>query len=46
MQLAMQEMFAARDIQQKLLPTGPPRTVGLTVTAFCEPRSIGRTSAK
>jgi sigma-B regulation protein RsbU (phosphoserine phosphatase) len=32
-----QEMFAARDIQQKLLPTGPPRVTGLTVSAFCEP---------
>lgn len=32
-----QEMFAARDIQQKLLPTGPLRVTGLAVTAFCEP---------
>ena len=32
-----QEMFAAREIQQKLLPTGPPKVTGLTVTAFCEP---------
>jgi len=32
-----QEMFAARDIQQKLLPTGSPQTIGLTVSAFCEP---------
>jgi sigma-B regulation protein RsbU (phosphoserine phosphatase) len=32
-----QEMFAAREIQQKLLPTGPLRVTGLTVTAFCEP---------
>ncbi|HYE86894.1 MAG TPA: SpoIIE family protein phosphatase [Vicinamibacterales bacterium] len=32
-----QEMFAARDIQQKLLPAGPLRVTGLTVTAFCEP---------
>ncbi len=32
-----QEMFAAREIQQKLLPTGPLRITGLVVTAFCEP---------
>jgi serine phosphatase RsbU (regulator of sigma subunit) len=32
-----QEMFAARDIQQKLLPAGPFHFRGLTVTAFCEP---------
>ncbi len=32
-----QEMFAAREIQQKLLPSGPPRLTGLTVSAFCEP---------
>jgi phosphoserine phosphatase RsbU/P len=32
-----QEMFAAREIQQKLLPTGPLRITGLAVTAFCEP---------
>ena len=32
-----QEMFAAREIQQKLLPTGPLRFTGMTVTAFCEP---------
>src|SRR5204863_3888968 len=32
-----QEMFAAREIQQKLLPTGPLRVTGLAVTAFCEP---------
>jgi serine phosphatase RsbU (regulator of sigma subunit) len=32
-----QEMFAAREIQQKLLPAGPFRFRGLTVTAFCEP---------
>ena len=32
-----QEMFAAREIQQKLLPAGPLRFRGLTVTAFCEP---------
>ena len=30
-------MFAAREIQQKLLPTGPLRVTGLAVTAFCEP---------
>jgi sigma-B regulation protein RsbU (phosphoserine phosphatase) len=32
-----QEMFAAREIQQKLLPTGPLRITGLAVSAFCEP---------
>jgi sigma-B regulation protein RsbU (phosphoserine phosphatase) len=32
-----QEMFAAREIQQKLLPTGPLRVTGLAVSAFCEP---------
>jgi sigma-B regulation protein RsbU (phosphoserine phosphatase) len=32
-----QEMFAAREIQQKLLPTGPLKVTGLAVTAFCEP---------
>jgi sigma-B regulation protein RsbU (phosphoserine phosphatase) len=32
-----QEMFAAREIQQKLLPTGPLRFTGVAVTAFCEP---------
>ena len=32
-----QEMFAAREIQQKLLPTGPLHFTGLAVTAFCEP---------
>ena len=32
-----QEMFAAREIQQKLLPMGPLRFTGMTVTAFCEP---------
>jgi sigma-B regulation protein RsbU (phosphoserine phosphatase) len=32
-----QEMQAAREIQQKLLPTGPVRVTGLNVTAFCEP---------
>ena len=32
-----QEMFAAREIQQKLLPSGPPRMPGLVVTAFLQP---------
>ena len=32
-----QEMFAAREIQQKLLPTGPLRVSGLAISAFCEP---------
>ncbi len=32
-----QEMFAAREIQQKLLPTGVVKTTGLLVNAFCEP---------
>jgi phosphoserine phosphatase RsbU/P len=32
-----QEMFAAREIQQKLLPSGPFRFKGLAVNAFCEP---------
>jgi phosphoserine phosphatase RsbU/P len=32
-----QEMLAAREIQQKLLPSGPLRVPGLSVTAFCEP---------
>ncbi len=32
-----QEMFAARAIQQKLLPSGPPRVSGLAMSAFCEP---------
>lgn len=32
-----QEMFAAREIQQKLLPAGPLRVTGLAVSAFCEP---------
>ena len=32
-----QEMFAAREIQQKLLPSGPLKVTGLAVTAFCEP---------
>jgi sigma-B regulation protein RsbU (phosphoserine phosphatase) len=32
-----QEMLAARDIQQKLLPSGPLVAPGLTSVAFCEP---------
>jgi sigma-B regulation protein RsbU (phosphoserine phosphatase) len=32
-----QEMLAAREIQQKLLPSGPLHVPGLSVTAFCEP---------
>ena len=32
-----QEMLAAREIQQKLLPTGPLRVPGLSSSAFCEP---------
>jgi phosphoserine phosphatase RsbU/P len=32
-----QEMLAARDIQQKLLPSGPLHVPGLAITAFCEP---------
>jgi sigma-B regulation protein RsbU (phosphoserine phosphatase) len=32
-----QDMLAAREIQQKLLPSGPLNVTGLTVTAFCEP---------
>jgi phosphoserine phosphatase RsbU/P len=32
-----QEMFAAREIQQKLLPSGEQSIPGLTITAFCEP---------
>ncbi|HJU41480.1 MAG TPA: SpoIIE family protein phosphatase [Vicinamibacterales bacterium] len=32
-----QEMFAAREIQQKLLPAGPLKVTGLAVSAFCEP---------
>jgi sigma-B regulation protein RsbU (phosphoserine phosphatase) len=32
-----QEMLAARDIQQKLLPSGPLSVPGLAVSAFCEP---------
>ena len=32
-----QEMHAARDIQQKLLPPAPRHISGLTLAAFCEP---------
>jgi sigma-B regulation protein RsbU (phosphoserine phosphatase) len=32
-----QEMFAAREIQQKLLPSGSPRMKGLMVNAFLQP---------
>ena len=32
-----QEMFAAREIQQKLLPSGSPQMKGLVVTAFLQP---------
>lgn len=32
-----QEMFAAREIQQKLLPSGSPRMKGLVVNAFLQP---------
>lgn len=32
-----QEMSAARDIQQKLLPPAPRHIPGLTLAAFCEP---------
>jgi sigma-B regulation protein RsbU (phosphoserine phosphatase) len=32
-----QEMLAAREIQQRLLPSGPLSVPGLAVTAFCEP---------
>ncbi len=32
-----QEMFAAREIQQKLLPAGPLQVAGLAMSAFCEP---------
>ena len=32
-----QEMHAARDIQQKLLPPAPRNIHGLTLAAFCEP---------
>jgi sigma-B regulation protein RsbU (phosphoserine phosphatase) len=30
-------MLAARDIQQRLLPSGPMSVPGLAITAFCEP---------
>ncbi|MEO7158362.1 MAG: SpoIIE family protein phosphatase, partial [Vicinamibacterales bacterium] len=32
-----QEMFAAREIQQKLLPQGQLKVTGLALSAFCEP---------
>ena len=32
-----QEMLAAREIQQKLLPSGPLSIPGLSILAFCEP---------
>lgn len=32
-----QEMYAARDIQQKLLPPAPRHIPGLSLAAFCEP---------
>jgi len=32
-----QEMLAAREIQQRLLPSGPLGVPGLAVNAFCEP---------
>jgi phosphoserine phosphatase RsbU/P len=32
-----QEMLAAREIQQKLLPSGPFHVPGLSIMAFCEP---------
>jgi serine phosphatase RsbU (regulator of sigma subunit) len=32
-----QEMFAAREIQQKLLPQGDLKVTGLALTAFCVP---------
>ena len=32
-----QEMLAAREIQQKLLPQGQLKVTGLALTAFCEP---------
>ena len=32
-----QEMLAAREIQQRLLPSGPLNVPGIAVTAFCEP---------
>ena len=32
-----QEMLAAREIQQRLLPSGPMSVPGVAITAFCEP---------
>lgn len=32
-----QEMLAAREIQQRLLPSGPLSVPGFAITAFCEP---------
>lgn len=32
-----QEMLAAREIQQRLLPSGPMSIPGVAITAFCEP---------
>lgn len=32
-----QEMLAAREIQQRLLPSGPMSIPGVGITAFCEP---------
>jgi phosphoserine phosphatase RsbU/P len=32
-----QEMLAAREIQQRLLPSGPLSVPGLSIMAFCEP---------
>ena len=32
-----QEMLAAREIQRRLLPSGPLTVPGLAITAFCEP---------
>jgi sigma-B regulation protein RsbU (phosphoserine phosphatase) len=32
-----QEMLAAREIQQKLLPSGPMNVPGFAITGFCEP---------
>ena len=32
-----QEMLAAREIQQRLLPSGPMSVPGVGITAFCEP---------
>ncbi|MBA3268970.1 MAG: SpoIIE family protein phosphatase, partial [Acidobacteria bacterium] len=32
-----QEMMAAREIQQRLLPQGPMSVPGYSITAFCEP---------